>query len=58
MMYSVIEEASEAVCYSTDSLIEAIEEAKKKAQGGGKYLVLDENDLVMFDTNPGVTFKF
>lgn len=54
MIYSVIEEASEAtVCY-TDNLQEAIEEAKSKT---GKYLVLDESDSILFDSQPGISYK-
>ena len=54
MNYRVIEEVSEAVvCFTTD-LEEAKEEAKSKT---GKYLVLDENDIILFDSQPGISYK-
>ena len=53
-MYSVIEEASEATVLYTDNLQEAIEEAKKRH---GKYLVLNEDDGIEFDSQPGISYK-
>ena len=54
MVYSVVEEASEAtVCY-TDNLQEAIEEAKTRQ---GKHLVLNEYDGIEFDSQPNVSYK-
>ena len=54
MMYRVVEEASEAVvCYTSDYQ-DAIEEVKSKK---GKYLVLDENNNIMFDSQPGISYK-
>ena len=55
MMYSIIEEASDALVCSTDDLQDAIQEAKSRR---GKYLVLDEDDNILFDSEPGVTYKF
>ena len=54
MMYHVIEEASEAtMCYTKD-----VEEALTFARNQkGKYLVLDEEDTVLYDTQPGITYK-
>lgn len=54
MMYHIIEEASEACVENCSSLDEAIEDAK---QMHGKYLVVDDNDNILFDTMPGVSFK-
>lgn len=54
MMYRVVEEASEAVvCYTSDYQ-DAIEEVKSKK---GKYLVLDDSDNIMFDSQPGISYK-
>ena len=54
MNYRVIEEASEAVvCFTTD-----LEKAKKEAKSKtGKYLVLDELDTILFDSQPGISYK-
>lgn len=54
MIYRIIEEASEAVVCFTTNLEEAKEEAKSKI---GKYLVLDEEDNVLFDSQPGISYK-
>lgn len=54
MIYLVIEEASEALICCTDCLQEAIEEAKSKK---GKYLVIDEYDSILFDSQPGISYK-
>ena len=54
MMYYIIEEASEACVENCSNLDEAIEDAK---QMHGKYLVVDDNNNVLFDTMPGVSFK-
>jgi hypothetical protein len=54
MNYRIVEEASEAVMCFTSDLKEAIEEAKSKV---GKYLVLDENDSILFDSQPGISYK-
>lgn len=54
MMYSVIEEASEAMICCTDNLQEAIEEAKRRK---GKHLVLNEEDGIEFDSQPNITYK-
>lgn len=54
MMYHVMEEASEAIYTHTDDLQEAIDDAKSRR---GKYLVIDDNDNILFDTMPGISFK-
>ena len=54
MMYAIVEEASEAICAYTTDLIEAIEEAKLRC---GKYLVLDEDYEIVFDSQPGISYK-
>lgn len=54
MMYHVMEEASEVVCAYTDDLQEAIEDAKSRQ---GKYLVIDDDDNVLFDTQPNISYK-
>lgn len=53
-MYSVVEEASGAVVCYTDTLQEAIEEAKSKE---GKYLVFDGDDNLQFDSNTEISYK-
>lgn len=54
MIYSVVEEASEATVYSTEYLQDAIDEAKARH---GKYLVLNEDDGIEFDSQPGISYK-
>ena len=54
MMYHVMEEASEAIYAHISDLNEAIEDAKSRQ---GKYLVIDDDDNVLFDTQPGVSYK-
>ena len=54
MMYHVMEEASEAIYTYTDDLQEAIDDAKSRQ---GKYLVIDDDDNVLFDSQPGVSYK-
>lgn len=54
-MYYVVEEASEAIYVNTSDLQEAIEEAKSRQ---GKYLVIDDENNVLYDTQPGVSYKF
>ena len=53
-MYYVIEEASEAIYSNTDSLQEAIEDANSRR---GKFLVVDDEDIVLYDTQPNVSYK-
>jgi hypothetical protein len=56
MTYYIEEEASGAtVGIYTDDLQGAIEDAK---QLGGKHLVKDYDDNVLFDTMPNVSYKF
>lgn len=54
MMYTIVEEASEAIVEYVEDLDEAIDDAKAL---GGKHLVIDEDDNILFDTMPGVSFK-
>ena len=56
MNYMVIEEASGAIEMTTSDLSEAIDYAESKP---GKYLVCrdDEEQSVVWDTQPGVTYK-
>lgn len=54
MMYAIVEEASGAVYGYTEDLAEAIKDAKSRQ---GKYLVLDDSDKTVFDSQPGVSYK-
>ena len=54
MTYTIVEEASEAIVEYTEDLDEAINDAKALR---GKHLVVDEDDNILFDTMPGVSFK-
>ena len=54
MTYTIVEEASEAIVEYVEDLDEAIDDAKAL---GGKHLVIDEDDNILFDTMPGVSFK-
>jgi hypothetical protein len=54
MMYHIVEEASGAIVENCVDLDEIIEDAK---QLGGKHQVIDDDDNVLFDTMPNVTFK-
>lgn len=53
-MYRIIEEASEALIAIEDSLDGAIENAEGMQ---GKYLVLDKDDNIVYDSMPGISFK-
>jgi hypothetical protein len=53
-MYHVIEEASEALLCCTNDKSEAISEATKLS---GKNLVLDSDDNIIFDSQPGISYK-
>ena len=53
-MYRLIDEASEeTICYS-EYLQELIDDADRI---GGKQLVLDDNDNVVYDSNPNISYK-
>lgn len=54
-MYHIMEEVSGAIVEHHDNLDEIIEDAKQLC---GKHLVIDDDDNVLFDTMPNVTFKF
>ena len=54
MIYHIMEEASEAIYAHTDNLEEAIKDAKSRQ---GKYLVIDDEDNVVFDTQPNISYK-
>lgn len=53
-MYYVIEEASEAVIMASEDLQEAINFTKNKA---GKYLVKNDTDYILYDSNPEISYK-
>lgn len=53
-MYYVIEEASEGIYFNETTLEEAIADANTKQ---GKYLVIDENGNILYDTQPGISYK-
>lgn len=57
MTYRVIEEASEAQVFSTDNFIEAVNEIERVLPQTGKYLVLDSEDQVLYDSKPGISYK-
>lgn len=52
--YHIMEEASGAIVEHCSDLAEIIEDAKRL---GGKHLVIDDNDNVLFDTMPNVSYK-
>lgn len=52
--YYLVEEASGATEGTYEHLAEAVEDAMSL---GGKHLVVDEEDNVLFDSQPGVTYK-
>lgn len=55
MVYRLIEEASEAVeAFFTDDLKGAKEYADSMP---GKHLILDEEDNILYDTQPEVSYK-
>ena len=49
-----MEEVSEAIYAHTDDLQEAVEDAKSRY---GKYLVIDDNDNILFDSQPNISYK-
>lgn len=53
-MYYVIEEASEAMLMASEDLQEAIDFTKGKA---GKYLVKNDTDYILYDSNPEISYK-
>lgn len=55
MFYYLMEEASEGVEATYDNLEEAVQEAKLRQ---GKYLVIDDNNKIYFDSQPGISYKF
>jgi len=60
--YTLEDEASGAVYanYHEDELEDAINDAKEMAQKSrpyGKFLVVDSNDNIVFDTDPNVSYK-
>lgn len=50
-----MEEASEAIYAYINDLQEAIKDAKSRQ---GKYLVIDDNDNILYDSQPGISYKF
>lgn len=55
-MYSVIDQASEAAYFHDSSLQEAIDYARSLPKQG-RFLVMDDDDNILFDTNPEINFK-
>lgn len=55
-MYSVIDQASEAAYFYDNSLQEAINYARSLPKQG-RFLVVDDDDNILFDTNPEINFK-
>lgn len=53
-MYRLIDEASEETRAYSEDLQELIDDADAI---GGKQLVLDDDDNVVYDSNPNVSFK-
>lgn len=53
-MYYVYEEASEAMMLATEDLQEAINYTTGRA---GKYVVKNETDFIVYDSNPNITYK-
>ena len=53
-MYYVIEEASGAMVMASEDLHEAINFTKGKA---GKYLVKNDADYILYDSNPEISYK-
>ena len=54
--YHIVEEASGAILETTESLGEALLDIDNYPSSG-KYLVVDEDSNVLYDTKPGVTYK-
>ena len=53
-MYRLIDEASEETRAYSEDLQELIDNADSI---GGKQLVLDDNDNVVYDSNPNISYK-
>ena len=53
-MYRLIDEASEETRGYSEDLQELIDDADSI---GGKQLVLDDNDNVVYDINPNMSYK-
>lgn len=53
-MYRLIDEASEETRAYSEDLQELIDDADSI---GGKQLVLDDNDNVVYDSNPNISYK-
>lgn len=56
--YCIEDEADGSTRGYYNDLYEAIMEARKMGRNGGKYLVVDREGNVIYDTNPGVSYKF
>lgn len=54
-MYYIQDEASEEILGNYNDLEDAINDAKNI--GIGKHFVVDDIDNILFDTNPGVSYK-
>ena len=53
-MYRLIDEASEETRAYSEDLQELIDDANSI---GGKQLILDDNDNVVYDSNPNISYK-
>lgn len=53
-MYRVKDEASEEVLFNTSSLLDAIKEVRNKK---GLYIILDDNDNIVYYSNTNITYK-
>lgn len=53
-MYRLIDEASEETRVYSEDLQELIDDANSIS---GKQLILDDNDNVVYDSNPNISYK-
>lgn len=53
-MYRLIDEASEEIRVYSEDLQELIDDADSI---GGKQLILDDNNNVVYDSNPNISYK-
>lgn len=53
-MYRLIDEASEETRVYSEDLQELIDDTNSI---GGKQLILDDNDNVIYDSNPNISYK-
>lgn len=53
-MYCIIEEASEAIIAYYNNFDDAVKDANSRK---GKYLIIDDKDTILYDTQPGISYK-